>query len=889
MSASNAAIASTVASATGAAGTESSLEPHASIAVTPKLANDVTVIAIAKRFFMGVLIRKLKARRAQFATVRAMGRSSRSVMVSGLMLAAPVVLAFACGGSDEGATATADAGAVGFVAHFSMSDGDGGSLAIPRFLEVPFPSDVYLENGHYMAELPGIDAVFTQNSSFVTHELAKMNGFSRIATSIFYVDDLATVDRDGKVVSGIVDRASLPRTELACTADTSSVFLIDLEQTDPAKARIGCRALFHDDSFASDTRPMLAVGPARGIVLEEGHKYAAVLTSRVKSASGQNLTASADFKSSIAATGTLYGDAFSKVSGVLASALASDGAEIVSLAPYTTQKITAELFGARETIEAAVAPPLAWDAASVAPMGAVKFAAKVGDVLPAGFTASLDDWLGVATKKLPDGTDDPDLKLDVRAHDAIAAVGTAVFNAANFLQNKGGYDTFDHATFANDASGRVVLQAPAKVWVTFVTPKAEMPVGGYPVVIIQHGLDSSREYMMSMANTFAKKGWVTVAIDSVTFGARAPEPQFQKDNVNSYDNATYKGPDGFADTYLGGLNGPFDMFGNLKNLGALRDQLRQSELDTAQLVKVLRSSPDLSPLQTGEVVPKIDPEKIAYVGDSLGAIEGAGAAAIEPHIKAWMLNVGGAGVLVELASHSPAISVQLAAAGTLNFGFLRNTFDEGHILVSIGQTIIEAGDPIIYATHLVTNPVALAGKETKPRNILQVEVLFDELVPNESNEALARVAGYGLAAPNVGSNAGLFDLKNPVGNDQKVPLLEAIPDEVGIHDTPKPGVTAVVVQVAPGIHGLDMVSSTASKNYDVPYRAADGTNVFHTHDKFSVRCPYREIQATMNTFFEGAFMGNVPVVAGFAAPVRDLDDDGTPDSADPNSNDPTIK
>lgn len=823
-----------------------------------------------------------------------MGRSARTPFQSirtiavAALVASPLVPAFACTDVGDRGLVGGAPKATGFVAHFSTTDSSGNELSVPNFLDVPFPSDVYLVNGRYMDPIPGFDAVFAQNGGFLTHELAKTNGFSRIAASIFYVDDVGNVDRDGNIVSGKVAPSSLPRSEAECVSDTSSVYLIDLEQPDASKARIPCRALFHDDSFASDTRPMLAVAPARGILLEEGHRYAAVLTSRVKSESGQSLTASADFKKAIAGTGTLYANAFASASAALGNALSSD-VEIVSIAPYTTQKVAAELFAAREMIEAAPAPTLSWDAAAVAPMGAVKFAAKVGDVLPTGFTASLDDWLGVATKKLADGTDDPDLKLDVRAHDSIAAVGTAVFNAASFLQNKGGYDTLDHATFAKDASGALVPQPPVKIWATFITPKTEMPSGGYPVVILQHGLDSSREYMMSLANTFAKKGWVTVAIDSITFGARAPGTQFQKDAVNSYEKTTYKGPDGFADTFRGSLNGPFDMFGNLKNLGALRDQFRQAELDTAQLVKVLRASPDLSPLQKGAVAPKIDPEKIAYVGDSLGAIEGAGAAAIEPHVKAWMLNVGGGGVLVELASHSPAISVQLAAAGTLNFGFLRNTFDEGHILVSLGQTIIEAGDPIIYAKHLVTSPMPLSGNETKPRNILQIEVLFDELVPNESNEALARAAGYGLAVPNVGSNSGIIDLKNPAANDQRLPLIEATADDTGIHDTPKPGVTAVVVQVVPGIHGLDMVSSSASKNYDVPYRKADGTNVFHTHEKFSVRCPYREIQATMNTFFEGAFAGNVPVVKGFATPVRDLDDDGNPDITDPNSNDPAIK
>src|SRR5690606_9413412 len=130
--------------------------------------------------------------------------------------------------------------------------------------------------------------------------------------------------------------------------------------------------------------------------------------------------------------------------------------------------------------------------------------------------------------------------------------------------------------------------------------------------------------LLSLANTLCKMGWVAVAIDSVTFGARAADPKYQVDTSTDYagaPGATYRGPDGLADAVDGGRNGAFDFFGSLKNILAIRDQLRQAALDTAQLVKVLRAKPDLSPLDTGSGAPAIDPDRIAYVGDSLGGIE----------------------------------------------------------------------------------------------------------------------------------------------------------------------------------------------------------------------------------------------------------------------------
>ncbi len=442
-----------------------------------------------------------------------------------------------------------------------------------------------------------------------------------------------------------------------------------------------------------------------------------------------------------------------------------------------------------------------------------------------------------------------------------------------------------------------IIPAPekptSKIWVTFFVPKTAMPTSGYPIVIAQHGLSSSRHWSFDLANTFCKNGWMVAAIDSVTFGARAPEPQYQVDQVSmwaSAPGATYNGPDGLADP-IGNppaFNGSVDVFGSLLNIGALRDQFRQAELDTAQLVAVLRSNPDLSPLQTGATAPMIDPAHVAYVGDSLGGIEGAVAAALEPKLDAWTLNVAGGGIVNELAARSPVIGLQLNGGG-LNFGFTADQLTDSHPLVSLIQTIAEPGDPLIYASYLVTAPHTLAGNATKPRNILQTEVLFDELVTNEADEALARAAGYGIAGPNVGSNAQITDIVHPDQNANVVPLPTVSGDANGIHDTPMTGITAVVIQIDPGTHGSDLVQSTGGRTYKAPWALYDQLIAFPDATMpYNVRCPYRETQIAMTGFFASAFAGQTPTVQGFKTPIRDLDDDGNPDATDPDPNNPAI-
>jgi hypothetical protein len=278
-------------------------------------------------------------------------------------------------------------------------------------------------------------------------------------------------------------------------------------------------------------------------------------------------------------------------------------------------------------------------------------------------------------------------------------------------------------------------------------------------------------------------------------------------------------------------------------------------------------------------------------------MEAVGAAAMEPNVKAWTLNVGGGGVFTELASHGPTVAASFLEAGGEYFGLKNDTLDEAHPLVIVAQNLVEPGDPIEYAPFLITTPHTLTGTATKPRNILQVEVIYDELVSNEADEALARAAGYGLATPNVGSNAGVLDLADLTKSIDPVPLAQVNPgSDMTIHDTPAAGYTAVVVQQSPGEHGSNLIQSVSQRTWKIPYLGSNGMNAFvelptanePVAADSAIPCSYLEIQTAIDGFFGSAFAGGVPTVAGFKTPVRDADGDGTPDATDANPLDPTV-
>ncbi len=727
----------------------------------------------------------------------------------------------------------------------------------PNFLDVPFPTDLYLTATGQIGDVPGVSSYFTNDSTFLTGGLAGLDGWGTSAGALFEIDDLTTAATPPNAAA--IDNTTLPSTEAESLASTSTAMIVDLDATSAAAALIGARAEYHDDSaYGSKARPLLAVWPARGVVLKEGGHYAIVLTTGVKTTDGKAIGASPTFaairdgSTRTTAAEQLYGNAVDTVAKLVPALAAKTN--IAVLAVYTTHNAVHELSDLRGQFVTATPPALSWLATDIAPMGVGLFAVAP---IPAGFTASLDDWLGTPAK-LPDGTDDPanDQKTGM-AHDAIAAIGTAVFQAPNLLvQPTAGYTDPTTHVFARSATGAPIVnpaQPTSKIWMTISLPVGPVPANGFPTVIIQHGLGQERSFILTLADTFAKKGWASVAIEGVTFGARASEAANTVDTASVFPwsaTAAYSGPDGFVDT----ANGVFDFFGSLEDIGAIRDQMRQSVLDIETAYDVVRNPAlDLGPLLLAVPGAKLDPTRMALVGNSLGAMMGSMVAATDPLLTTFVLNVAGGGLMTDLGPYSADLSADLNLAGESFYKFSGAHFSPSHPLMQFFQHILDSGDPLLYGGQIITAPVTVNGTVNPPKNVVQIEVVWDEYVPNEANEALARAAGFPLASPNVGSNAGLtFATVGPTG----------------ISGIPLSTITAVLVQTGPATHGANLVDATGTRLYAIPY-AQYGTNTPFTMlpAPISVTEPYLGLQTMVTGFFSSAFAGgNPPVVAGFPTP-----------------------
>jgi hypothetical protein len=289
-----------------------------------------------------------------------------------------------------------------------------------------------------------------------------------------------------------------------------------------------------------------------------------------------------------------------------------------------------------------------------------------------------------------------------------------------------------------------------------------------PMMIFHHAFQGGRAEMLTVADTFAAAGMVTVAIDATKHGDRSfctsgttgaasgcnggeacvttlpPGAQGDAQPPGTCTSGYAKRP--VSATCTGSCaqqatDGIPYVSGNYIFLSAnffrTRDSLRQSLIDTSQLVRAIAFVPSGAP-PTGHAVfdhmisrgVVIDPAKIYYAGQSMGADIGAANVATNPRISKAAFNAGG-GTLFDVLMTSPAFAEQ-ANAALAALGIERGTEDYLKLLV-VAKTVLDPADPINFVGHLTANtlPNLLAGGvPQEPKSILVQVPYCDQFVLN---------------------------------------------------------------------------------------------------------------------------------------------------------------
>jgi hypothetical protein len=290
-----------------------------------------------------------------------------------------------------------------------------------------------------------------------------------------------------------------------------------------------------------------------------------------------------------------------------------------------------------------------------------------------------------------------------------------------------------------------------QVWLPATPP----PAGGYPVAIAGHGLTDNRFGLSSsLIPVFMQNGYAILSMNAVGHGFGS-ESSIQV----ALPTGAVEIPGGGRgiDVDSDGTIGPMEgcVTGLPSAMAVLRDCLRQTALDYLQLARAIRISVDLD----GDGIVDLDPNRVGYIGHSLGGYYGTALAALGSNVNTFVFNSSGGSFsnLLTNSEYRPFLRNNLAyrMPSLLNAGAdfddnlpLRNEAVRvndvpGAIAIQDFLSRLEwietSGAPYSYAKYLSQS--TLPG--VTPKKVLFQYAWGDQTVPNPTETQLVRAANMG--------------------------------------------------------------------------------------------------------------------------------------------------
>ncbi|WP_157069701.1 hypothetical protein [Sandaracinus amylolyticus] len=282
-----------------------------------------------------------------------------------------------------------------------------------------------------------------------------------------------------------------------------------------------------------------------------------------------------------------------------------------------------------------------------------------------------------------------------------------------------------------------------------------------PVVIFGHAIVTDARFLMGIAGELAQRGFVAIGIDFPFHGERiacidaslVAIPNFFPEvfrNLTGLDDDILRFPpcasgsdatcstDGRCLTSSGEPD-EFNQFPlvavqmasgaaflDTHDLPYINDHFRQALVDLSSLLRSIQTAD-----WEGATGVRLDPERIHYVGQSLGAIIGSVWVSVTPEIDRAVLNVPGSD-MVDLFVESTYFSPQIDEYFT-SIDVPRPSFEEERLL-DVARWLIDSVDP-----HSVAHLYA-----QEDRQVLIQMSRGDIIIPNRTTEVLQRVSGRPL-------------------------------------------------------------------------------------------------------------------------------------------------
>ena len=468
--------------------------------------------------------------------------------------------------------------------------------------------------------------------------------------------------------------------------------------------------------------------------LDQHRHYAIVVTDVIRDMAGDPVGADPGYTACVhpgaGVTQTIYCSELSQAVSGVAAQLAP--ANIVGASVFTTMNVTTWMEKAWAQLPNVGHPPT-----PLQPVSLIQFPNIASLVLHEQVAANPAQFVDVP------------LPITNPLITGIGAIGFGSFASPNFLN---GQQVIPWTPTGQDVS---LPDSINEIYFHVFLPSTPQPAAGYPVVIFGHGFgDSQWGGPTVVAPVLAQAGFATIAINAVGHG------------FGPLSQVIITDPSGHVTTLTAGgrsvdLNGDgqYDPSEGCQAADpaqvALRDCLRQTALDLSELVRTIQGGIDLD----GDGKPDLDATKIYYVGESLGSMYGTIFSALDPAVRASVLNVGGGSVedIVRWSESYHGLAAALLGARTpslLNEGTDFNdnyVFPYQPVLVNDVPGAIEIqnafelyewfespGDPVYFAPHMAAS--MLPGVPFK-RILFQLARL-DTTMPNMATTRLIKAANH---------------------------------------------------------------------------------------------------------------------------------------------------
>lgn len=619
-------------------------------------------------------------------------RRSRFAIFTAVALAG--ALAAACGGDDDDSAADAaprpdaappDPAVTVFTPPTPGAGADWGVI--------PYPNDLFLNDEGKLALLtlphgPNYDEAFAGRMLEALHS----KDGAGVWTNVYFP------------IEGDLDPATLD----------GHVKMVDLDND---LAEIDADLLWRADLG------MIVVAPKLGTVLLEQHNYAAYVTEGITTTEGAALVPNDAFQAAF--------DLDNPPSDPALLAAQQSLTPLIEALPEAT---------ASQLVAATVFRTLSVTPVTLAMRDIVK--ADIPTITITTVQTDPTQYMGVLDPSEPPGLSSNGVR--AQRSENVEAIVHGVIQMPNFVSA----DPVMPGFVEYDSDGKPIVKGHDPVAFTLVLPKAAS-YANLPVMIMQHGVNTTRIRTLVCANAAAAQGMAVLGIDLPYHGSRADGAV---DSLSLYTGESE--PDGFGDPIGLLAAAAFFHLGAKNGIGAFHplvmlENLRRSSLNQVSLVTwVQEGSVDaLNTALEAAGLPhdlSFRQDTVALWSRSFGSQISALTTAIEPGIGAAELDVPSAGFIY------PTL-LQSGEFGTTFDGVVYETLDISsqvetggddlaarfHPVISLWLLSLAEGDALSYAPYMLDG--SLRGG-TKTHYVMTM-AYSDEWVPNLSTLQLANAMG----------------------------------------------------------------------------------------------------------------------------------------------------